>query len=93
MLLMVLLENFHALNCRSERKSIFQIPLSHNWPLVIGILAAQSLHIAAMYMPFLAKVLQIQPVTLQEWGYSLGTAVLILIVMEVYKYLRGKHYN
>ncbi len=92
MLLMVLLENFHALNCRSERKSVFRIPLSHNWPLVIGILAAQSLHIAAMYIPFLAKLLQIQPVTLQEWGYTLVSAASILLVMEVYKQLRGRKY-
>ena len=89
-LLMVLLQNFHALNCRSERKSIFKIPFSNNWLLIIGILAAQGLHIIAMHIPFLANMLQIHPINFQDWFNLLGLASLIVLVMEVYKWVLKK---
>ncbi|MDW8296006.1 MAG: HAD-IC family P-type ATPase [Raineya sp.] len=85
LLLMVLLQNFHAFNCRSERKSIFKIPLSNNWLLVLGVLVAQSLHILCMHIPFMANMLKIQPVSLQDWLLLLPLASIIVLVMEIYK--------
>jgi calcium-translocating P-type ATPase len=89
-LLMVLLQNFHALNCRSERKSIFKIPFSNNWLLIIGIFIAQGLHILAMHLPFLANMLQIHPISFQEWFNLLGLASIIVLVMESYKWILNK---
>lgn len=87
MMLMVLLQNFHTLNCRSERKSILSIPLRSNWFLIVGIVLAQAIHIAASYTPGLQSVLSIAPITLQEWMLLLGLASSILVVMELYKRL------
>jgi magnesium-transporting ATPase (P-type) len=86
MMLMVLLQNFHTVNCRSETKSIFKIPFKSNWFLWIGIILAQGVHIAASYAPGLSRVLKIQPINLQEWGLMLSLASSILIVMEIYKW-------
>jgi magnesium-transporting ATPase (P-type) len=73
MMLMVLLQNFHALNCRSETKSIFNIPISNNYFLFIGILLAQAIHIAASYIPGLSSTLQLDPIHLDEWLKLLPT--------------------
>jgi Ca2+-transporting ATPase len=48
------------------------------------------IHIAAMYTPGLSSVLEIQPVTLEQWVVLFGMALSILVVMEVYKALRRR---
>lgn len=85
LLLMVLLENFHVFNCRSERLSAFSIPLARNRLLIGGLIAAQGIHILSMYVPFMQKVLGVAPVTLQQWFSFCALASLLLLVMELFK--------
>jgi magnesium-transporting ATPase (P-type) len=87
-LLMVLLENFHALNCRSEYRSLFKIPFKNNYYLIFGILAAQGIHILAMMTPFMQDMLSIGPVDFMTWAVLLGLASLIVLVMELFKYFK-----
>lgn len=89
-MLMVLLENFHVLNCRSETQSLFRLPLKNNYFLLISILLAQGIHITASYIPFLAGILQLEPILFHEWIRLLPTAAIILIVMEIFKWIRSK---
>jgi Ca2+-transporting ATPase len=86
-LLMVLLENFHVLNCRSEYRSLFRIPLKNNLFLIVGIIAAQGVQIAAMHIPVLQETLEIGPVSFAEWGVLLLLASLVLLAMEIFKLL------
>ncbi len=90
LLLMVLLENFHVFNCRSERLSAFKIPLNRNRLLIGGLIAVQAIHIASMYVPFMQKVLGVAPVTLNEWLILCGLASLLLLAMELYKLWLGR---
>ncbi len=85
LLLMVLFENVHVLNSRSESRSIFQQAFFGNPLLIIGMLAAQGIHIAAMYTPGLSDVLQIEPVTLAQWLALLPIALLLILVDELHK--------
>ncbi|HSP12738.1 MAG TPA: HAD-IC family P-type ATPase [Salegentibacter sp.] len=85
LLLMVLLQNFHALNARSETRSAFRIPLSNNYILIMGILAAQGIHILAMHIPFMQELLTLDPVSGGEWIRLFFTATLILVAMEIFK--------
>ena len=89
-LLMVLLENVHVLNCRSEYRSAFRIPLRANPLLIIGIIAAQGIHILSMYIPVMQDLLGIGPVSLQQWGVLLGIACMILVVMELFKFFSSR---
>ncbi len=94
LLLMVLLQNFHALNARSETRSVFRIPLSNNYILIIGILAAQGIHILAMHIPFMQELLSLDPVSGVEWIRLFFTATLILVAMEIFKlFYRKRGYN
>jgi magnesium-transporting ATPase (P-type) len=88
--LMVLFENIHVFNSRSETRSVFKHSLLNNPVLIIGTLASQSIHIIAMYIPGLNTVLGIQPISFQQWLSYLGLALSVLLVMEVHKWLRNK---
>ncbi len=90
LLLMVLLQNFQTLNCRSETKSIFRIPLSSNRVLIPGILAAQGIHVLAMHIPFMQNLLQLEPVVWADWLKLLGTACIVVLVMETFKWYSAR---
>jgi magnesium-transporting ATPase (P-type) len=87
LLLMVFMQNFHAFNARSERVSVFKVPLKRNIILVFGVLAAQGIHILSLQIPFMQNILRIEPVTFNEWLYILALAVPILLVMEIFKFI------
>lgn len=86
----VLFENVIALNSRSENLSFFAQPLMKNPLLIYGTLAAQAMHIAAMYTPGLSDVLYIHPVSLAEWGVLLVIALIPMVVIELEKWVRRK---
>ncbi|TNF95902.1 MAG: HAD family hydrolase [Gammaproteobacteria bacterium] len=90
LLLMVLFENVHVFNCRSEtRSALFHNPL-RNKILLFGTLIAQMVHIGAMYTPWIKDVLKIQPVTLDQWLELLFLALTVLVAMELHKLLRQR---
>ena len=88
LLLMVLFENVHVFNCRSEVRSVFRHNPLRNPILLFGTAVAQLVHIAAMYTPWLSDVLQLQPVSPQHWLELLGLALTVLLVMEIHKAVR-----
>jgi len=90
LMLMVLFQSVHAFNARSEVTSAFKIPLKRNLFLVLGVIAAQGLHIAATYIPFMQKTLQLQPIVLKDWLSLLFLASFILWGMELFKYIKRK---
>lgn len=92
LMLMVLIQNFHVLNCRSETLSLFRLPFKNNYALIAGIIAAQLVHISAAYIPGLNTTLQLEPVFLRDWLLLLPAAAIIFIVMEIFKlYWRKTH--
>ncbi|MCP3908710.1 MAG: HAD-IC family P-type ATPase [Oceanicoccus sp.] len=91
LLLMVLFENVHVLNSRSESRSIFKQDFFGNPLLLFGMLAAQGIHIAAMYTPGLKDVLNVEPVTLELWSRLLMIALILIIVDEMHKLLLHRH--
>lgn len=88
LLLMVLFENVHVFNSRSETRSVFTHNPLANPLLVIGTLTAQLIHIGAMYTPWLSDVLGLQPVSLIHWAELLLIAFTVLVVMELHKLIR-----
>ncbi len=89
LLLMVLFENVHVFNCRSESRSAFRHNPLRNKLLLLGTLTAQGVHIGAMYTPWLGDVLGASPVSLGQWLTLLLFALSVLVVMEAHKWLRA----
>ncbi|WP_294890580.1 cation-transporting P-type ATPase, partial [Sulfurimonas sp. RIFCSPLOWO2_12_36_12] len=90
LLLMVLFENVHVFNSRSENNSIFKINHAKNRFLWISVLAAQGIHIISMYNPFMQSLLSIEPVSLEMWTTLLFIALTLVAVMEAEKFFRKR---
>ena len=90
LLLMVLFENVHVFNCRSETRSVFSHSLLRNRLLLFGTVFAQLIHIGAMYVPWLQQVLGVQPITFDHWLQLLFVALSLVVVMELQKLLRRR---
>lgn len=90
LLLMVLFENVHVFNSRSENNSIFKINHAKNRFLWISVLASQGIHIISMYNPFMQSLLSIEPVSFGMWSALLLIALMLSAAMEVEKFFRKK---
>jgi magnesium-transporting ATPase (P-type) len=88
LLLMVLFENIHVMNSRSETKSALQQSLFQNKLLIISVIGAQVLHIVAMNVPIFSKILEINPISPLEWSQYLFISLSLLVVSEIYKQYR-----
>jgi magnesium-transporting ATPase (P-type) len=85
LILMVLFENVHLFNSRSETRSAFLMSPFRNPVLIVGMIAAFSLHLAMTYLPFGNVLLETQPIDLEMWLWLLALSVPILFVMELHK--------
>ena len=85
LLLMVLMQNVDAINARSETRSVLRLPMRNNPLLVLGVLVALGIHLAAMYLPWLQRILQVHPPTADEWWVLPIAAATLLLVMEAQK--------
>ena len=85
LLLMVLFENVHIGNCRSETRSAFALNPLRNPLLLFGTVLAQLIHIGALYTPGISSVLEAEPVSLELWAKLLGIALVVLVAMEIHK--------
>jgi magnesium-transporting ATPase (P-type) len=85
LLLMVLMQNVDAFNARSETRSVFRVPLRNNPLLVVGVSGALLLHVSAMHVPLLQRVLGLAP--LDDVGRAVLPlmAISLLLVMELHK--------
>lgn len=83
--LLVLMQFYHVLNCRSEEESAFRVPWRRNPVLAIGMLVALGLHILATEVPFMQSLLRLQPIAPVEWLVMAVLASIVLWVMEIYK--------
>jgi len=88
--LLVLMQFYHVLNCRSEEVSAFKISFSRNRVLAIGMLVALGLHILATEVPFLQSLLRTESLTWQTWLILFALASVVLVVMEIYKAIQKR---
>ena len=85
LLLMVLLENAHALNSRSERRSIFKTPWRANKFLLAAIIGTEFLQLGAAHWPPLAAALRAAPVGAGGWLGGFLLAAVLLAAIEAQK--------
>jgi magnesium-transporting ATPase (P-type) len=83
---MVLFENIHIGNCRSETKSAFQLSPWRSPILLIGTAAAFLIHVVAMYVSVGNRLLSTEPVNLHTWGVLVALSLTVLVAVEVYKF-------
>lgn len=85
LLTMVLFENFHVGNCRSESRSAFALSPLRSPVLFFGVIAAFLVHVTGIYIPFLQDMLKTQPISISTWAVAVGVSLVIVPAVEVHK--------
>lgn len=93
LLSMVLFENFHVGNCRSETRSAFALSPLRSPVLFFGTLGAFLIHVAGMYVPVLQDMLDTQPVDPGMWGIAIAISVLVVPAVELHKWWWSRRTN
>nr|WP_320148092.1 HAD-IC family P-type ATPase [uncultured Anaeromusa sp.] len=91
LLVLVLLENIHLFNCRSETRSVWQLSVLANPAPFCGVLIAQSLQLLAMNTHPLQTLLRLLPPSPQEWLTGLCLASTVHIAIELLKWRRRRN--
>jgi cation-transporting ATPase F len=89
---MVLFQNFHVGNARSETRSIFGVSPFSNPFLLAAVAAASLIHVGALYLPLTQLVLRVEPIEWQAWLRMFLTALSIVVVIELHKVVRQPRY-
>jgi P-type Ca2+ transporter type 2C len=73
---LVVAQLMHVFECKSESKSIFEIPIFNNIFLVLAVACSAGMILAVVYMPFLQPIFKTVPLSLNEWAFVLGFSSL-----------------
>ena len=90
MTLMILIQNFHAFNCRSEDKSIGDIPILSNKIFIVGIIGSIILGVSVIQIKFFNSFLKTTGIPLNNLCLIIALGLIILLVMEIYKKIKKK---
>ncbi|KAL3518277.1 hypothetical protein ACH5RR_020866 [Cinchona calisaya] len=84
---LVAIEMFNSLNALSEDGSLLSMPPWVNPYLLVAMSVSFGLHFLILYVPFLAHVFGIVPLSLNEWFLVLLVALPVLLIDEILKFV------
>lgn len=88
MALMIIIQNIHAFNCRSEKKSAFTVPLTSNLIFLFGVIGSLLLGVAVMEVDALSMFLKTTSIPIKDLFGLFFLGLIIFVVMECYKKIR-----
>lgn len=78
----------HALNMRSENKSIFKLGIFSNMYMIGAIIIGIVLQLAVIYITPIAEIFKVVPLTLGDWGFVAALSLIVLVLNEILKLFR-----
>ena len=87
---LVLSQLIHVFECKSEKKSIFEIPIFNNLWLVFSVLTSLGQLLGVVYMPILQNLFKTVPLTLDEWMPVAGFSLLAPVVSSFFRCIKRK---
>lgn len=84
---LVMIELLNALNSVSEDQSMLAMAPWQNMYLIGADLLSLSLHFVILYIPFFAKIFQLEPLDMLEWEWVMYLSVPVILIDEVLKLL------
>jgi magnesium-transporting ATPase (P-type) len=82
-------EMFYLFNCRSLSRSMFEIGLFSNGPVLWGSAAMMALQVFFTQSPVMNRLFYTRPLSLETWGVILVIGLVIYGVIEIEKRLVG----
>jgi Ca2+-transporting ATPase len=89
---LVAIEMFNSLNALSEDGSLLSMPPWVNPWLLLAMSLSFSLHFLILYVPFLAKIFGIVPLSVNEWLLVLLVSLPVILIDEGLKFV-GRRMN
>ncbi|MFI7741500.1 cation-translocating P-type ATPase [Kocuria rhizosphaericola] len=86
----VLFSFFQVMSARAEHKSLFQLDLLGNKPLVLTSLAALALHWGVMAWPVSAGLMGLAPLDASGWLLAVLLGSTVLVIVEAEKFVRRR---
>ncbi len=83
--ILVMAQLFHAFNNRSDRRSLFEIGLLTNKPLLGAVALSAALQAVIVLTPPLHQIFDVVPFDTEHWLLALGIGILPLVAMEIWK--------
>ena len=80
----------HAFSCRSAIRSAFSVRPLISIPLMVAVAVSAAIHLVAVLVPSLQPVFKTFPVSLTEWTWVLGLAVVVVPAVELVKWMNRK---
>lgn len=86
MTILVVVEMFNALNALSENGSLLHHSPSSNLWLMGAIAISILLHVAILYIPWLAAIFNVMPLSVHEWLAVINFSFPVILIDEVLKF-------
>ncbi len=83
--ILVMAQLFHAFNNRNDRRSLFEIGLFTNKPLLGAVTLSAALQAVIVLTPPIHPIFDVVPFDAEHWLLVLGIGILPLIAMEIWK--------
>ncbi|PPD89129.1 hypothetical protein GOBAR_DD13927 [Gossypium barbadense] len=91
---LVAIEMFNSLNALSEDSSLLMLPPWRNPWLLAAMSVSFGLHCLILYVPFLADIFAVAPLSLNEWFLVILVSVPVILIDEILKFVgRGQRYR
>lgn len=87
---LVAIEMFNSLNALSEDTSLLVMPPWVNPYLLVAMSISFGLHFLILYVPFLAKIFGIVPLSFNEWLLVLLVSLPVILIDEIFKFIGRK---
>jgi P-type Ca2+ transporter type 2C len=84
---LVAIEMFNAANALSEDYSLLTVPVWRNPWLLVAMAISFGLHFVIMYVPMLAEIFSIVPLSLNEWLLVLAYSLPVVLLDEGLKFV------
>ncbi len=87
----VIIELFYLFNCRSLKKSIFELGLFSNLWVFGGVAVMLVLQMFYTYAPVMNRLFHSAPVGLDAWGRTVTAGIITYFIVEAEKWLRQRN--
>ena len=84
----VMVQTFYLLNCRSRTRSMFSIGVFSNPWLIAGIVTTWLAQLAFTYAPMFNSLFHTDPVRPEAWLYIIGVGMFTFVMVELEKWRR-----
>ena len=85
MALMVFLQNFHAINCKSEKQSLAKVSFTSNLFFLVSVIASVGLQVLFMEVSALSHLLDLTTVSYGALGILVAISFIVVVVCEILK--------